>query len=255
METGCKRGCMRATDPSSMASSIKKWCQFLREVVLPPAAVAEPAAVVADPPSAAPPAAAPAPPEPSAEVEVLDDEIPVYEKRKYETLKRKMRVDIQAALPKRMKVGQREWGRYQLHQRVNLHEVPFSLDKNPDHSFFAETDCNKQISGPPGADKRFGTLEAYKYPMDLVLLFWWSLGTRTRTHSSPSLQQDWPLGAHTRTHSSPSLQQDWPLGTQYIYYNIIIIYPNNIQIRVKCQDVFPRAHKGVLRALYFGDDT
>ena len=153
METGCKRGCMRATDPSSMASSIKKWCQFLREVVLPPAAVAEPAAVVADPPSAAPPAAAPAPPEPSAEVEVLDDEIPCYEKRKYETLKRKMCVDIEAALPKRMKVGQREWGRYQLHRRVNLHEVPFSLDKNPDHSFFAEPDCNKQISGPPGADR------------------------------------------------------------------------------------------------------
>ena len=88
-------------------------------------------------------------------------------KQKYKTLKRKMNVNVQAIETKRMRVQDVEWGLFKPHCRVNVDQVPFNLDNNPQCGYFAHDDEKKQISGPPGADKRFGTLQVAFHPGEM----------------------------------------------------------------------------------------
>ena len=74
-------------------------------------------------------------------------------------MKRKTSVDAEAVEPKRMKIPKQEWGKYPLEARVNVDQVPFNLDNNANRSFFHISDRKNQISGTPGSDKRFGTLQ------------------------------------------------------------------------------------------------
>ena len=80
---------------------------------------------------------------------------------RYNTMKRKMKVDVEAIEPKRARLNIGDVGNYALEDRYNLDQVPFNLDNNPSKSFFNAKDEKCQISGQPGSDKRFGTLQAY----------------------------------------------------------------------------------------------
>ena len=82
-----------------------------------------------------------------------------YTKKKYDDLKRKMKVDSEAIEPKRMRMYEEDYGAYKFDDRYNVDQVPFLLDNNPNKSFFSVDDQKCQISGQPGADKRFGTLQ------------------------------------------------------------------------------------------------
>ena len=52
------------------------------------------------------------------------------QKPKYETLRRKLSVDSEAALPKRMRLSIADFGKHHLHLRFNLDQVPFNLDNS-----------------------------------------------------------------------------------------------------------------------------
>ena len=60
----------------------------------------------------------------------------------------------------RERVGQKDFGKYQPHQRINVDQVPFILDNQPRKSYVSYKSADHvQISAPDGANKRFGTLQ------------------------------------------------------------------------------------------------
>jgi hypothetical protein len=62
---------------------------------------------------------------------------------------------------------QSEFGRFGPSQRLNVDQVPFVLDNNARRAFVQAGDELCQVSGQPGADKRFGTLQIAIHPGDL----------------------------------------------------------------------------------------
>ena len=98
----------------------------------------------------------------NAKKDVADQDMFWFKKQaRYKTMKRKMVTDSEALEAKRARLNYGDTGNYALEDRYNMDQVPFNLDNNPRRAFFNAKDEKCQISGPPGSDKRFGTLQAH----------------------------------------------------------------------------------------------
>jgi hypothetical protein len=67
--------------------------------------------------------------------------------------------------PKHVPITKRDYGKYQPAQRLNVDQVPFNLDNSAQRGYIpASADGVVQVSGQPGADKRFGTAQVCLHP-------------------------------------------------------------------------------------------
>ena len=107
-----KKGCKRSCPPEELAKSVRNFGHFIREKVLVPANTNDE--------------------EKTVDVEEPDAEPYCFNSNyKYKTLKRKMNVDAEAALPKRMNVKVSEFGQYPLHRRINVDQVHVNKNTSP----------------------------------------------------------------------------------------------------------------------------
>ena len=79
------------------------------------------------------------------------------------TFKYKVRANVNKALAEEVKakpVMKKKYGHYGLAQRIHIDQIPFYFDQNPRRSYCSkETAGMNIVSGQPGADKRFGTIQ------------------------------------------------------------------------------------------------
>ena len=62
--------------------------------------------------------------------------------------------------PEQAGVREKDYGKYQPNQRLNVDQVPLNLDSAAARGFIPpEADSVVQLTGQPGADKRFGTAQ------------------------------------------------------------------------------------------------
>ena len=140
--TSRRRSKIRPTSIDAAVVSMSQWLSFFRDVVIRPL--------------------------PNQAIENMDtehevvpqepeheDPIAIGPKGRYRKRMRVLPIAPKIPIP----VSRADWGRYPPHMRYNCDQVPFNLDNSGRNTYIKAQNDVAVISGPPGSEKRFGTLQ------------------------------------------------------------------------------------------------